>query len=455
MKILLSSANFCSDPLPVYPLGMSVIAKVLADAGHSIAQFDPMSHGRDAYKLAAEQRFMDFRPDLIAISIRNIDVADSNDVNAHVLKAFMDVVDCWRSLFDGPIVLGGPGFTMNPKAILANSAADYGVAGEGESAILSLVHDLETGKRPPKGTIYSEKAQKISGARYSQAIGNFYQEETHTIPIQTKRGCPFHCVYCTYPMLEGHALRMRPVDEVIADIRFIKSNFPDSMIYFTDSIFNDPGKRYKPILQAMIEQELQLPWTAFITPFKLDDDDIDLMDKSGLVCADLGVDGSTDATLAGLGKDFTFQQVRHCCSQFLQRKIGVNANAMFGAPGETWDTVRQGIENMLSLEPVYSIVFSGIRLLSGAPIIETARRENKIPKDWDDTKPLYYYAPGIEPERLHQMLLEGFKNSNYCIYPPASRNDDFKALHKFGYAKLRALKLQENTSKTAYRRKRK
>ncbi len=443
MRIVISAANFCSEPLPVYPLGMSVIAGVLCAAGHTVRQFDPMIHGADKYSAEAEKICREFQPELLCISIRNLDVADSRNASNNCFEEVCAVIENWKKIFSGPVILGGSGFSMNPRAVMKHSGADYGVAGEGESAIIELVSALAAGNPPPRGSIINRAAVKISGASYSRTIADYYNRETHNIPIQSKRGCPFHCVYCTYPSLEGHTLRLRPVDEVLQDIAFVKEIYPDAMLYFTDSIFNDPTRHYQKILDGMVEGDLVMPWTGFITPYALSGGDIDLMAASGLICADLGVDGSSDKTLAGLGKSFTFQQVRKCCELLLERNIGVNANAMFGGPGETWETVQEGISNMRSLAPVYSIIFSGIRLLSGAPLIQAARQQGVIGPDWDDTTPLYYYAPGIEAERLHQMLLDGFRDSPYCVYPPASRSDDFRMLHKYGYAKLKALSLAQ------------
>ncbi|NLE55186.1 MAG: radical SAM protein [Lentisphaerae bacterium] len=443
MKILVSAANFCREPLPVYPLGMGVIAAVLSAAGHDVRQFDPLPCGENDYPARAAELCRDFTPDLVCVSIRNLDVADSQSANQALFQAVCAVIATWRRLCAAPIILGGSGFTMNPEAVMKHSGADYGIAGEGESAILELVAAIAASRPPVRGTIIRKPAAALSGARYSRQIAAYYDDQTHIMPLQTKRGCPFHCVYCTYPSLEGRTLRLRPLDEVLDDISYLKMTYPDAMLYFTDSVFNDPSHHYQDILRGMLERDLTMPWTGFITPFGVNGDDLDLMAASGLICADLGMDGTTDATLAGLGKHFTFQEARTCCEQLLARKVSVHANAMFGGPGETWDTVREGIANLLALAPVYTIIFSGIRLLSGAPIIATARREGLIADDWDDTQPLYYYAPGIDADTLHQQLLAAFKDSPYCVYPPSSRSNDYRTLHKYGFAKLKKLELSQ------------
>lgn len=446
MRILLSAANFCIEPLPVYPLGMGVVARVLAEDGHEIRQFDPIMYSRDGFAAAAAEVVESFKPDAIGISIRNIDVTDSRNANAEFFSTIVDVVRCWKALTDRPLVLGGAGFSMNPGAVMEATGADWGIAGEGETSVRELFRSIAAGNPPPRGTVIRRPASEILGARYSREIASWYDGETHNIPVQTKRGCPFGCVYCTYPSLEGRELRLREIDDVLEDIAFIKSNWPDSMVYFTDSVFNDPSRAWEELLRKMVERGLTVPWTGFITPHRLSDEDISLMVDSGLICADLGVDGATDTTLAGLGKSFSFADVKRCCRTMLDRHVTVNANAMFGGPGETWQTVREGIANMRSLEPVFSVIFAGIRVLSGAPLIETVRREGKIPPGWNDTEPLYYYAPGIDAERLDRELRAGFAGSEYCIYPPSSRSDDLRRLHKFGFAKLHAMRLSSKRS---------
>lgn len=439
MRILLSSANFCNSPYVVYPLGIGVLASALSQAGHEVCQFDPLSLGD--YQAQARALLQDFRPELIGVSIRNLDDIDSRQITDRLLGESLDVIRFFRAEAPGvPMVLGGPGFSLYAEDILRLTGVEYGISGEGEDAIVQLADSLAAGKPLRPGVLHLPNTT-LAGAIYDGAIADFYNAETHLIPVQTKRGCPFRCVYCTYPVLEGRKIRTRDPDNVLADLADIHARWPDAMVYFVDSVFNDPSGHYKKLLEAMLSNGLNLPWTGFITPASLTESDIRLMVDAGLVAADLGVDAATDQTLAGIGKNFSFADVQRCCRQLLEQGVFVTTNVMFGGPGETDATVQQGIANLLSLEPAYSVIFAGIRLFHGAPLIETARQQGKIPADWNGIGALYYFAPGIDPERLHEMLLEGFQNSRYCIYPPASRNHDIQMIHKFGFLKLRNLRL--------------
>ena len=82
MRLLLTAANLCTDPYPVYPLGMSVIAKALADAGHTVRQFDALADGLNTLP----ETIRSFRPDAIGVSIRNLDTVNSRSPEKDLLK---------------------------------------------------------------------------------------------------------------------------------------------------------------------------------------------------------------------------------------------------------------------------------------------------------------------------------------------------------------------------------
>ncbi len=445
MRILLLSTNTFSEPYSVYPLGMSVISGALTAAGHEVRQFDPMVCGKEkCYKLLTEL-IQEFCPGAIGVSIRNLDNMDSSDESAPLIHDSIKIVRHLRTLSQAPIILGGSGFSLQPETILCLTGADYGIVGEGEDSAVDLISRLSAGVNIAEKLHYSCTVKQF-GADYQDDILNFYNGETNSIPIQTKRGCSCNCVYCTYPMLEGHRVRMRDPEEVVSEIITLHQRFPNAMLYFVDAVFNDPGKQYLELLELMLRRNVVVPWNAFITPEKLEGEEIKLMASAGMTAVDLGLDASTDATLAGIGKNFTFRNIPEICRTMLKLDVEVTSSVMFGGPGETEETVTSGIANLRSLEPAYSIIFSGIRILTGAPLLELARKQGIVPSDWDGIRKLFYYAPGLSPDWLEQTLKSGFAGSKYCIYPPGSRNDQLKKIHRFGYVKLKRLQFMKDSS---------
>lgn len=434
MRILLTAANLCTDPYPVYPLGMSVIAKVLTDAGHTVRQFDALANGLESLP----ETIRSFRPDTIGISIRNLDTVNSRSPEKDLLKTPLRLIGICRTETGVPLFLGGPGYSLLPEKILDLTGADYGIAGEGEAATLELIRELESGGRPAP-RIRRGTPGRQSAALYDDKILAWYQRETHIIPVQTKRGCPFRCTYCTYPLLEGHSIRERGNDAVLDQLCELRQTWPDSMFYFVDATFNDPAKEYRSLLERMRKRGIRIPFAAFLSPSGIDSGDIELLCECGMIAAELGIDAAADETLRGIGKNFTFAEAADVCRGLLHTGTGVTTNVMFGGPGETEETIRRGIGNLRSLEPAHTLIFSGIRIFPGTSLYRTALRENKIPDRWDGVRELYYFSDGLDPERVHQMLSDGFRGSRFCIYPPDSKNRELQALHRLGYARLRRL----------------
>ena len=445
MRILLLSTNTFTEPYAVYPLGMSVIAGALTAAGHEVRQFDPMVCGKDECYGQLAGLLQEFRPAAIGVSIRNLDNMDSSDESEPLIHDSIEIVRYLRTLSQATVILGGSGFSLQPATILRLTGADYGIVGEGEDVAVKLLSRLADGENITD-KLHCNCTEKQFGASYQDDILDFYNKETNSIPLQTKRGCSCNCVYCTYPMLEGHHVRMRDPEQVVSEIITLHQRFPDAMLYFVDAVFNDPGKKYLELLELMLRRNAVMPWTAFITPEQLEEEEIKLMAAAGMTAVDLGLDASTDATLAGIGKNFTFRDIPQICRTMLNLDVDVTASVMFGGPGETEKTVMAGIANLRSLEPVYSIIFSGIRILTGAPLLDLAKKQGLVPSDWDGIRKLFYYAPGLTPAWLDQALKSGFAGSRYCIYPPGSRNDQLQLIHRFGYVKLKKLQLMKGSS---------
>jgi lipid biosynthesis B12-binding/radical SAM protein len=145
-RILLVSSNVTEEPMPVYPLGLAVVAAALAAQGHQVDQFDFLVAGLSLDLL--RDRIRTFAPDYVAIGIRNLDNCDSLTRTSYPTLA-KQMVEVARETPGIRVILGGSGFSLAPGELLALTGADHGVVGEGERAVCRLIQELESGRVPP------------------------------------------------------------------------------------------------------------------------------------------------------------------------------------------------------------------------------------------------------------------------------------------------------------------
>ena len=434
MKVLLISANVTLSPYPVYPLGMSMVAAALEQAGHTVHQTDFLVLGTD---LAAVGREVEqFGPDLIGISVRNID-----NVNLLHEKYYIDnvsnIVAKIREVSGAKVLLGGAGFSLVPELILKETGADYGIIGEGELLVVEFANNAARGIYPDRPLLGPDAplcGGSIGAALYDERLFDFYQRSGNIASIQTKRGCSSKCLYCTYPLLEGVALRTREPRAVVDDIELLRDRFGAKYIFFVDSVFNDDQGCYLELIDEMERREVSIPWTAFIKPGGLTDEIVERMKRTGFAAAEVGADAACDTTLSRMAKGFSFADIVSCTELFARHGIATSHFFMFGGPGETEATVQEGIQNILGLRGCVSFIFMGIRILPDTPLARLALKEAVLAPDDGMLKPVYYLSPALDATWLQDTLTRAFEGVRHCVFPPDALDDSLQVLHRLGYA---------------------
>lgn len=434
MRVLLLATNTETDPYPVFPLGMAVVASALAAAGHTVKQLDCLALGNDFRKIREGCRC--FRPDAVGISLRNLDNVDSLTPGSHwALDHVRDVVALVREVFTGPVFMGGPGFSLMPELILDHTGADYGIAGEGEAACRELLDMLAAGHTPPRLMRGSSRLSgpQMHGAEPDPDILGFYLTESGIANIQTKRGCPHTCIYCTYPALEGAAIRAREPEAVIADMERMARDHGAREIFFTDSVFNDRDGHWLVLAEAMVRRGLRIPWSGFFHPAGMDREHIRLCRRAGLKAMELGTDAACDATLHGLRKGFDFAEAERTNALCVAERLPCAHFVIFGGPGETAETVREGLANLGRLRHCVIFAFLGIRVYAGTPLARLAIRENVIDPASTCMQPTYYFSPHIDPQALEAELTLAFRGRRDRLFPPSAGQDRMRVMRRFGY----------------------
>jgi lipid biosynthesis B12-binding/radical SAM protein len=437
-RVFILSANATIEPYPVYPLGMAVIASALAGRGHEVRQFDFLAAGCSEDSLQAE--LAEFAPDFVCFSLRNIDNVDSfcAEKSWYLAKA-RHLLDQVRKTTDAPVILGGAAFSIMPDEILDYLGADHGIVGEGEAAVCELVEALAGGIPSPR--IIAGDRPPLSGDEMAspllrQELVDFYLTRSGMLNLQTKRGCPFLCTYCTYPALEGNRFRPRDPRTVVDDLERAGRDHGVENFFFTDSVFNDAAGHYLEVVEELLRRDLSIRWSAFFRPQGLGREELALLKRSGLYALELGTDAACDTTLEGIRKGLSFAEVLEVNRACLAEEIPCAHFVMFGGPGENPSTVAEGLRNIEQLGPAVVFAFSGIRILAGTQLHARAIADGVIDAGTPLLKPVYYFSPQVDPEAMNAMILESFRNRRDRIFPPSAGLEKMAVMQRFGFRGL-------------------
>ncbi len=430
LSCLIISANEVTIPYPVYPLGAACIVGALRQGGYAVRHFDMLADGgRSALRQLLDKEQYDF----IGISIRNLDSEDSS-VTTDYLESPRYICQLVRQVQpDAVLVLGGPAFSIMPERLLDYLGADYGIAGEGEVLVVWLADRLAAGQ-PPQQKIFraKEKSSLFPAIEMSPSTVEYYTRWGGMLNLQTKRGCPHGCRYCSYPKIEGQRFRFRDPDEIALEALRMRQ-CGARYLFFADSVFNDSQGRYLQVAEAFIRHGLDIPWAAFFRPQYLSAEGLALMKRSGLAAMELGSDAATNEVLAGLGKGFTIEDVFTSHRLIRNSDIPCAHFITFGGPGETEETVTRGLKNIESLDGSVVFAFVGLRILPDTGIHARAVADGLLDKDDCLLSPRYYFSPDVEYAFMDKAIRHSFADRTDRVYPCSGFQGQLTMLHKMGH----------------------
>jgi radical SAM superfamily enzyme YgiQ (UPF0313 family) len=443
MRILLISANRERMPYPVAPLGLAYIAEALLAEGHDCRAIDLCFSADVEQDLI--QSVADFPPDAIGISLRNLDNL-TYPPSISYLPELEETIAIMRRLTAAPIVIGGSGFSLAPLPLMQRLEVEFGIVGEGERSMAELVRRVEKGASCDgiPGVLIRGKDEFLPprpldsfGIPARSVLDNKrYLQEGGMANIQTKRGCPFNCIYCTYPLLEGKHVRARDVGEVVRELKDLQTEQGVDYCYFVDDIFNYPPDYTEALLREMIAQGVKMKWTAFVNPRFLTPEITALMAEAGCQGVELGVDSGSSKILRLYGKGFETQDIINASQHCRGGDLNFALYLLLGGPGEDEATLQETFALMDRLDPTAVIIMLGIRIYPQTPLQKMAIKEGVIKEGDDLLEPRFYIAPLIGPERLIELITEAALERRGWIVPALEINISLplmEGIRKFGY----------------------
>jgi radical SAM superfamily enzyme YgiQ (UPF0313 family) len=233
--------------------------------------------------------------------------------------------------------------------------------------------------------------------------------------IQTKRGCPFSCIYCTYPLLEGKRIRLRETEEVVEEIRCLAGEGVD-YIYFVDDIFNYPPSFAEDLCREIIRRRVHVKWSAFVSPGFLNEALLSWMKEAGCVGIEFGTDSGSPRMLENYGKEFAQEDIIQSSKICSKLMINHCHYLLFGGPGENEGTIEESFHLMDELDPTAIIAMLGIRIYPGTEMEKISLSQGVIRQDSNLIYPHFYISPALGG-RLMEMIQEKALARSHWIVP--------------------------------------
>jgi len=411
-RVLLVSTNRERAPQPVLPNGVACVASSLAADGHDVRVLD-LCFERDAVTTAANAA-RTARPDVIGVSVRNIDNSDSIALRHYTPEAAAVLGALRAAAPEAAIIAGGAAFGVAPESLFAELGVDYAVAGDGERASVQLVRALAGAKpvdnvpgvvrksagpggpisfTPPGEDADLDALPSASLARWLDVAR--YQRHGGTVPVQTKRGCVFKCVYCTYRNVEGWGYRLRDPELVADEIAQLRLDAGVRHVDFVDSTFNSPPGHAIAVCEAIARRGLSVGLeTTNFTPAAVSDDLLVAMRHAGFTALGVTAESASDPVLHRLGKGFDTARLREAARRI--DRAGLRSLWIFlaGGPGETDATLEETLafadERMRRGDSVYLTV--GLRIYPGTTLHRIALDEGTVARDDTLLAPTFYFS---------------------------------------------------------------
>ncbi len=365
--------------LPNIPMGLAYISSSLKTVSQNVYNLNLEFETGGIYEAITD-----------SIEKHHIDVVLTGGMSGQFSKV-KKVVDSVKQIKKNLVmVVGGGVISSAPDvAMKAFECVDIGVIGEGEITVRELVLALNSGKdlKTINGLIYKKDGGFVSTAPRQEIA------DLNTLPlpdykgvgcdklwkfIQTSyivpsRSCPFNCTFCYHP--SGGKYRMRSVDNVIGEIKFLVENYQIRHIGLFDELFAT-GKS-KVIEFCTKVKPYNITWSCTVHPATFHGELLQLMRESGCRHINIGVESASEKVLKSMNKRTTLQKTENALKIINESKIGINAALLFGDVAEDTETVEETLHWWRS-NLQYAIELTRLYVFPGSFVYNYAVKEGII-----------------------------------------------------------------------------
>ena len=335
------------------------------------------------------------------------------------------IVDCCHEL-EIIKILKGKGFYVGVYGTFASalpefflSDTDFVIRGEAEAGILKIISDGKLSK----GVLDVQPVENLDGLPYPDwslfPVKKYsYSPALNKKPVLvmlSSRGCPYSCCfYCPYPSNSGKKARFRSVENVVAEMEYLKNKYGIRAIDFRDPIFTLNKERTLKLASELIKRKLDIVWSCETRVDCLDEDLLEIMYQAGLRHINIGVESVSTEVLkksSRLGAEISHQNkiISFCHG----RGISIATFYIIGMEGDTEQSVSETIDYAKKLNTLVA-QFTISTPYPGTAFFDRLKSEGKINSfDWEQYDA---YSPVLKHEILSAQKLLSLKEKAFVSY---------------------------------------
>jgi radical SAM superfamily enzyme YgiQ (UPF0313 family) len=295
-----------------------------------------------------------------------------------------------------PVILGGPHVSFMAEEAMEH--ADFVIRGEGERSLPALIEAWQ-GSRDYSGipnlsyrsdgrVVHNpfkpctEDLDELPSPDFSLLGSERYGGKSgRIIPVQTSRGCPFDCSFCSVTGMFGREYRFRSTAKVIEELRLYDDR--RNTVFFYDDNFAANPKRAKELLRAMIREGFRFAWTTQVrADVARDEELVGLMKEAGCRTVFIGFESVNSRSLEAMKKRQTVAEMRRAARVLRRRRIHVHGMFVYGFDQDDWETVKQTVR-FAKRARLNSTQFLILTPLPGSEFFNQVSRQDRITfHDW-------------------------------------------------------------------------
>jgi len=355
-----------------------------------------------------------------------------------------------------PVIMGGPHVTELPEEALGRDGgsrhADSVALGEADQIWPTIVADAERGMLQETYVALNAAGESVKPAlddypvipwdrmdlgqfnlirhfprwaRWMLSYVGMSWQTFHLFPIETGRGCPYGCEFCTVTGFFGDSIRFRSNDSVVNELLMLKSlekrQKGKIAVFFIDDNLAINPKRTKSLLREIITRNAQVPWVGQISMNLLRDEElVSLIAESGCKWIFVGLESIDSANLTSMRKGFNKpEEYKEILERLARHGVYAITAFIFGIDGDHPGIARCTLDVIRSWPPGLP-VFGLLTPYPATPLYERLALAGRLtrPKHWLEFKPFSMdFSPlGISPEQAEAEVREAWESS----YTPAA-----------------------------------